>query len=59
MKTIKDDEVTVLKRAIYYIKKGWGARCKKEDFEPDCGECQARVAIDIMKKSIGLAKEGY
>ena len=53
----KEDEITVLTRAIYYIRAGWGANCKVWDFEPSCGSCQARVAIAFLKKSIKYAKE--
>ena len=57
MKTVPDNEIAVLTRAIYYIKRGWAGRCKKEDYEPECGECQARIAIDLMKKSIEFTKD--
>lgn len=54
---IHDDEISILTRAIFYLKEGWGANCKIEDFEPDCEECKAGLAIEIMENSIEYAKE--
>ena len=54
-KLIYDKEEFVLKRAIFYIKKGWGANCK--DFAEQCESCHAKDVIKFLEKSIKYAKE--
>ena len=41
---------------IRKLKKEYGARCKKKDFEPECMECRARVAIAFLEEHIEQLK---
>lgn len=54
-------EIEVLEAAIRYIRKGWGANCKKESkewfTEGGCKSCFAKRVIDFLKINIAFAKE--
>lgn len=50
-------ERLILRAAIFYIRRGWGAQCLQLDDTPDCLECKAEDVVRFLEKTIEYGKE--
>ncbi len=58
---IKWLEIAVMKWAIFFIKRGWGADCEEEDehwyWEGGCQSCMAKRVVSFLERHIEYTKE--